>query len=90
MVEVDHELATALFSKKHKDLVNAEERTHADAEQKRRKLARMEAVRQVEGAGPQLPHRVSELLMRGKAVRGWDRGRVRWLCGGKALLPFSS
>ena len=59
MVEANHELAAALFSKKHKEKFNEEERAHADAEQKRRKLARMEAVRQAEAAEPQLPVKVS-------------------------------
>ena len=59
MVEANHELAAALFSKKHKEKFNAEERAHADGEQKKRKLARMEAVRQAEAVEPQLPVRVS-------------------------------
>ncbi len=58
MVEASHELASALYSKKHKELVNAEERALADTEHKKRKLARMEAVRQTEADQPQLPVRV--------------------------------
>ena len=61
MVEANHELATALFSKKHKEKFNEEERASAEAEHRKRKLARMEAVRQAEGSEPQLPIRVMYL-----------------------------
>ena len=63
MAEANHELATALFSKKHKEKFNEEERASAEAEQRKRKLARMEAVRQAEGSEPQVPIRVSSKLI---------------------------
>ena len=61
MVEANHELATALLRKKHKEKFNEEERASAEAEHRKRKLARMEAVRQAEGSEPQLPIRVMYL-----------------------------
>ncbi len=50
MAEANQELAQALFSKKNKEKANTEERMHADAQARQRKLARMQAVRTADGS----------------------------------------
>ena len=50
MAEANQELAQALFSKKNKEKANTEERMHADAQARQRKLARMQAVRSADGS----------------------------------------